>query len=142
MAQRIKGQDVTLVMLQGGTPLGYMTSDIRNFEVTPKIEKLEEQYLGQYSKKYDEIFHGVDFKFDIHVESANSLKFMEFLRNRGQGAAGVQVSITAVLKFPNNVQSKLTLNNCFFEDVPFSFGGRSEYGQMTISGSCETFSVH
>lgn len=137
MAQRIKGQDVTVQMNVGGATAGYLTQDIRNFEVTPKVEKLEEQYLGQFSKRYDEIFHGVDFKFDIHVESANALRFMELLQSRGKGGSqNVQVNIFATLKFSNGVGKIVNLKDCFFEDVPFSFGGRSEYGQMTISGSC------
>lgn len=136
---RIKGQDVVVQMNVGGAIAGYLTQDVRNFELTPKVEKLEEQYLGQFSKRYDEIFHGVDFKFDIHVESSNVLKFMELLQSRGKGGSqNVKINITATLRFSDRSKT-ITLNDCFFEDVPFSFGGRSEYGQITISGSCTDF---
>lgn len=143
MAQRIKGQDVVLQVIQNNTPVAYL-SDIRNFELTPKFEKLEEQYLGQYAKKYDEIYHGVDFKFDLHVENGAVLDFIAAVKLRAQSpaanAVSTQFNISAKLNFATNAKN-VTLQNCFFEDIPFNFGGRSEYGTITISGSCTDFNV-
>lgn len=134
---RIKGQDVRVAIVQG-TQVAAFVTDIRNFELTPKFEKLEEQYLGQTSKKYDDIFHGVDFKFDMHLEKSSALAFIELVRQRASSRAGgtaSTVNIQATLNFPEGTKT-VTLAECYFEDMPLSVGGRSEYVQFTLSGSC------
>lgn len=142
MAQRIKGQDVTVQIIQNGSVVQQL-ADIRNFDVTPKFEKLEEQYLGQFSKKYDEIFHGVDFKLDLHLESDNIFTLVKAIQDRAtKRTGGAQtINISATLRFPSGTTSRVVLNDCFFEDVPFSVGGRQEYVQASFSGSCSNISV-
>lgn len=138
MGQRLKGQDVSLAVTSNGQVAQFIT-DIRNFELTPKFEKLEEQYLGQTSKKYDDIFHGVDFKFDMHLEKSSALAFVDLIKQRAQSRAGgtrSAVNIKATLNFPDGQVKVVTLNECSFEDMPLSIGGRSEYAQFTLSGSC------
>lgn len=143
---RLKGQDVVVQIVQGGsnTSVAQFANDIRNFELTPKFEKLEEQYLGQTSKKYDDIFHGVDFKFDMHLEKNSAIEFVKLVQqraaSRGSNTAS-KVNIQATLHFPDGTARTLTLKECYFEDMPFSVGGRSEYAQFTISGSCANVSL-
>ena len=145
MGQRIKGQDVELSLTVGGVVQSFAGEAIRNFEVTPKFEKLEEQYLGQTSKKYDEIFHGVDFKFDMHIPTSAFLGFVEAIKNRAASRADARtstgtVNIRATLHFAGG-QRIVTLSDCYFEDMPLNFGGRSEYGQFTLSGSCSDIAL-
>lgn len=142
MAQRLKGQDVVVQIVQSGNVVQQL-ADIRNFEVTPKFEKLEEQYLGQFSKKYDEIFHGLDFKLDLHLESDAIFALVDAIKRRSTNRTGgaTNINITATLNFPNGVPRKITFYDCFFEDVPFTVGGRSEYVQSSFSGSCSQFVV-
>ena len=90
-AQRIKGQDVEILIVQNGVALDSANNsvrDIRNFDVTPKFEKLEEQYLGETSKRYDEIFHGVDFKMDLHFENPYVLTLIKAIKERAQRRVG------------------------------------------------------
>lgn len=138
MGQRVKGQDVLISVTSAGQPQDFIT-DVRNFELTPKFEKLEEQYLGQTSKKYDDIFHGVDFKFDLHLESASFTRFVNAVKERAAsrgGASASTINIKATLQFPGGTVKTVTLKECYFDEMPLSFGGRQEYGQFTISGSC------
>lgn len=139
---RIKGQDVTVSIVNGSNQVAQFANDIRNFELTPKFEKLEEQYLGQTSKKYDDIFHGVDFKFDMHLEKNSALAFIDLVKARASSRSGgtkSTVNIQATLNFPNGPKT-VTLAECYFEDMPLSVGGRSEYVQFTVSGSCADIS--
>lgn len=140
MAQRIKGQEVNIGVLVDGVPQT-IVSDVRNFELTPKFTKLEEQYLGQPTKQYDELFDGVDFKMDLHFEDAGVIDFIQTVKARAQNQTpGVTINITAKLNFPNStIKPVIILQNCFFENMPIEFGSRSEYGQFTISGSCQNF---
>jgi len=139
MANRIKGQDVTITLANNGVVIGDLIRDVRNFELTPKFEKLEEQYLGQLTKMYDNIFHGVDFKMDLHLETARALNFIKFVKDsaqsRGPGTASA-INITASLIFPGGTTRNVQLNSCYLEDMPLTIGGRSEFVQFSISGSC------
>jgi len=142
MANRIKGQDVTITVVNNRVPVSFI-KDVRNFEMTPKFEKLEEQYLGDFSKQYDNIFHGVDFKMDLHLEQATAFDFVKAIKEaaqtRGSNTAS-SVNITASLVFPGGQAKNVALNSCYFEDMPFSIGGRSEYVQFSLSGSCSDIS--
>lgn len=140
MSNRIKGQEVFLAVLVDGIQQT-IVRDVRNFELTPKFTKLEEQYLGQTSKQYDELFDGVDFKMDLHFEDAGVITFIEAVKARAQNQTpGVTININAKLNFPNSsIKPVIILQNCFFENMPIEFGSRSEYGQFTLSGSCENF---
>lgn len=141
MGQRVKGQEVEVRIAVDGVDQATLT-DIRNFEVTPKFEKLEEQYLGNQTKRYDEIFHGVDFKMDMHFSSAKMFEFIKSVIDRAQRRTpGTTVNIRAKLNFSDGATPIIQLNNCFFDDMPINFGGRSEYGQFTVSGSCTDFVV-
>jgi len=141
MASRIKGQEVEIRLVVDGVIQGTLT-DIRSFDVTPKFEKLEEQYLGETFKRYDEIFNGVDFSMELHIEDSTVLAFMKKILERAtRRVPGTKVNIKAKLNFANGQTPIVLLNDCFFEDVPLNFGGRSEYGQVTISGSCSNFDV-
>ena len=142
MGQRIKGQDVYITVTRGALIEDFIT-DVRNFELTPKFEKLEEQYLGQTSKKYDDIFHGVDFKFDLHLEKAAFAAFITAVKERAAsrgGATASTINIKADLQFPGGTVKTVTLKECYFDEMPLSFGGRQEYGQFTLSGSCSDIS--
>lgn len=144
MAQRIKGQDVEVSIILNGADFSapgrpVSITDVRNFEITPKFEKLEEQYLGETSKRYDEIFHGVDFKMDLHFENPGVLTLVDAIKARASSRGNLvtaAINIKAVLNFAGGIAKRVSLNNCFFEDMPINFGGRSEYGQFTLSGSC------
>jgi len=141
MASRIKGQEVEIRLVVDGAIESTLT-DIRSFEVTPKFEKLEEQYLGETTKRYDEIFNGVDFSMDLHIENEAAFKFMKKIMDRAmRRVPGTKVNIKAKLNFSSGVTPIVILGDCFFEDVPLNFGGRSDYGQITISGSCSNFEV-
>ena len=139
MVQRIKGQETEIRIILDGQVVAALTY-IRNFEVTPKLEKIEEQYLGETTKRYDEIFNGVDFKMDLHFSDADMFNFIESVISRAQRRVpGTKVNIKAKLNFASGQTPIVMMNDCFFDELPISFGGRSEYGQITVSGSCSDF---
>ena len=136
IAQRIKGQEVHIEVLVDGTSQSTF-SDIRNFSVTPKLEKKEEEYLGETSKRYDEIFNGVDFDFEVNFHDSGVLKFFQSIYDRAtRRTPGTKVNIKATLQFPGGGTPKVVMTDCFFSDMPINFGSRSDYGTFKVSGSC------
>jgi hypothetical protein len=136
MAQRIKGQEVELLLVTNGQVETSLT-DIRSFTVTPRLEVKEEQYLGETSMRFDEIFNGVGFDMELHFENAGVLQFIETVKARAQRRTpGTVVNIKATLNFSSGQRSRIILQNCFFSDLPIAFAGRGDYGTLSISGNC------
>lgn len=142
MAQRIRGQEVQISFLPAGGQTWNSLTDIRSFSITPKFSKLEEQYLGETSKRYDEIFDGLDFDMELHIEDAGVLDFMSLIRARAvDRTSKTAVNIQAVLQFSAGNSKRIVLQDCFFENMPINVGGRSEYVTFKLSGSCQNFEV-
>lgn len=142
MATRIKGQDTLLEVYADNVAIIQAHSPIRSFEVTFKQQKLEEQYLGDPSMRYDEIFQGVDFNMEMHFENENVLKFVELIRNRATGqsaATKAVVNIRTTLQFSGGNKQNIVLTDCYFENIPMNFADRSSYGTVTLTGSCSNF---
>ena len=141
MAQRIKGQEVEVLIVVNGVPQVSLT-DIRNFTVTPRLELLEEQYLGETSMRFDEIFNGVAFDMELHFEDTGVLDFAQIVKDRAERRTpGTTINVKATLNFPNGERPRIILKDCFFGEFPIGFGGRSEYGTFRIEGRCTDFAV-
>jgi hypothetical protein len=141
MAQRIKGQEVEVLVVVNGVPQTNLT-DILSFDVTPAFEIKEEEYLGETSKRFDEIFNGVSFSMELHFEDAGVLTFMQTIKDRAERRLpGTTINVKATLNFPNGERPRIMLKDCYFGDMPLSFGGRSDYGTFSIDGQCTDIAV-
>jgi len=141
MAQRIKGQEVELLVVVNGVPQTNLT-DIRSFDVTPSFEIKEEEYLGETSKRFDEIFNGVSFSMELHFEDTGILDFMQTIKDRAQQRLpGTTINVKATLNFPNGQRPRIILKDCYFGDTPIGFGSRGDYGTFKIDGKCTDIQV-
>ena len=136
MLQRIKGQETTVVFTVGGVPQDSLNF-VRSLTITPRFDKLEEGYLGQYNQLFDEIFQGVNFSMELNFGDAGVLDFVMQIKDRAQRRTpGEKVDVYTTLRFPNGTVTSVTLSDCFFADMPIGFGSRSDYGTFTLEGSC------
>lgn len=141
MAQRIRGQEIDATVVVNGVPTTSFT-DIRSFEVTPRFELLEEEYLGETSMRFDEIFNGVAFTMELHLETAGALAFIAVVKARAQRRTpGTTINVKATLNFPNGQRPRVVLKDCFFSDFSLNFASRSDYGTLRVEGRCTDFQV-
>lgn len=139
MALRIKGQEISLLIVTNGQVEAEL-NDIRSLTITPRFDLLEENYLGETSTRYDEIFKGCSFDMELHYETQAVLTFIETIKARAQRRTpGTVVNIKTTLNFANGQRPKIILKDCFFADLPLGFAGRSDYGTLKISGGCVDF---
>lgn len=139
MAQRIKGQEIFVTLMKDGAQVAAL-NDIRNFTLTPNFDKKEEGYLGETNNRYDEIFKGVSFEFEAHVEQAAFIDFMQAIKERAaRRTPGTVINIFATLNFPGGDRARIVMRDCFFADMPFSVGSRSDYASVKFSGSAGDF---
>ena len=123
---RIRGESVEIQVIDGGQ----LTSinDIRSFEFAAQLEILREGYLGETSDRRDEIYRGYRGRMELHFENQDFLEFMRSVIDRARRRRlGVQINIKATLNFPNGESPIVNLIDCYFGEIPVTFGSRTDY---------------
>jgi hypothetical protein len=133
MAQRIKGQDVDVQIIQAGRVLTTLYN-IKSFDFAYELEIKKEGYLGQKTDKRDSVFNGISGKMEIHPENQAVLVFMEAVRAKAENRTpGVQFNIKATLNFPGGDRPRIVIPDVEWGQIPFSFSGRTEYGTVSLT---------
>lgn len=141
MGQRIKGQEVEVLIISDGRPQQALF-DIRSFEITFQMEIKSEGYLGETSNRRDSIFNGVQGRMEAHVETQEFLRFFVDLINKARRRTpGAQINIKATLNFPNGDRPRILIPNCEFGNLPLNFGSRSDYGSVSLDFEAESATV-
>lgn len=136
-AQRIKGQECNLLLVQDGQPLDTIT-DVRSFEITAKLDVLEEGYLGETTVRLDEIFKGCKGKITLHFENKDVFDLITSITARARRRTpGLKINAKVTLNFPNGDRPRVQIKNLFFGDIPMNFAGRSDYGEVTLDFQVE-----
>lgn len=133
--QRIKGQEVQAVLKVNGVPQESMNI-ARSVTITPRFDKLEEGYLGEFQMRFDEVFQGVDFAMELNFADKGVIDFMLKIKDRAQRRLpGTQVDLVTTLRFPGGSPTTVTLRDCYFANMPIAFGSRTDYGTFSLDGS-------
>lgn len=141
MAQRIKGQEVEIILVSGGTPLVNITT-VRSFEVAFQTEILREGYLGETTDRRDSIFKGVRARVGLHIENQDILAlFLQVIEKARRRTPGFQINVKVTLNFPNGQRPRLMIPDVEFGELPFNFGSRSDYGEVTLDMEAAQASV-
>lgn len=137
MAQRIKGQEVRVVMV---APSGTVTalSDVQSLEVEVKTEILSEGYLGETTERKDDIFKGASGKMEVHLETEDYFRFVREVVDRSQRRtpAAARFNIICTLAFPNGDRPRVLLEDIFFGAAPLNIGSREEYVSASVEFEC------
>jgi len=136
MAGRIKGQEVEVVVIVDGEPQGSF-GFARNVSFTFMTQRLEEGYLGETTNRFDTIFNGVSGSTEHHHDSAIPLQLVRTIVDKArQRTPGVEINMRATLNYPNGQRARIVFRAVEFGELPFSFGGRSEYGTFSLDFAC------
>lgn len=141
MSQRVKGQEVQVLIVVDGKPLETVT-DIRSFEVSAQTELLREGYLGETTDRRDEIFRGIRGRMTLHFENQDVFSLMQSIIARARRREpSLKINIKATLQFPNGDRPRVQMNDVFFGEQPITFGSRSDYGELTLEFEGSDFEV-
>ncbi len=139
--QRIKGQEVSVIMVENGNPLNTIR-DIQSLDIEAGLEILSEGYLGETSDRKDEKYNGYSGSIAMHFSNPDVLDLTRRIIDRARRREpGLKINIKSILQFPNGVRTRVMLKDCFFGAIPMSFGGRGEYGTITIPFEGTDYSV-
>ena len=134
MGQRIKGQEVETSLVLSGNVIALTAA--RSMDVTFKLEKKEEGYLGETTQRYDTIFNGVEGKISYHFDNATPLAFILAIVDKAQRRTpGAIANVKCVMNFPDGSRARITIPNVEFGPMPLSFGARADYGTFEVDFS-------
>lgn len=138
MAQRIKGQEITVSFTSPGGVEDQAFAAVQTLEVELQLEILTEGYLGETSDRRDDIFKGARGRAELHMEGSAALRFVQRVKDRAQrrAAASGQFNLLATLNFPNGETPRVLLEDLFWGGVPLNIGGRNEFVKLTLEFEC------
>lgn len=140
-AQRIKGQEVSIIITRGGE-LEAELIDIRNFNFEPKSEIKEEGYLGEKSNRHDDIYNGCRGDLEMHIHSDDWLRFMQVVIDRQKrNVPDLVINIAAVLFFPNGSTPSVNIRDCKFSNMPMNVGARGDYVNVKLDWAADDFAI-
>jgi hypothetical protein len=134
----IKGQETRFTFT---SPKGLETciTKIKESSFSFDLETITEQYLGETADQFDDIFRGISLEltFDLVTPTLYDLVEQIIARAQRRTPASGQFSCVSVLNFPTGEKRRMLFPNLKFAEIPTSFGGRDEYGEVkfTMKGS-------
>jgi len=139
--QRIKGQEIEVLVVVNGAPKSNLTS-VRSFEVTMNTEIMSEGYLGETTERKDSIFKGVSGKIEMHFDNQEIIKVYQAIVDKARRRTpGVKINIKATLNFPGGQRPRVLISDVEFGALPLGFGSRSDYGTATLDFEASNIAV-
>lgn len=140
-SQRIKGQEVSLIITSSGDLEAELT-DIKSCEFTPQFEIKEEGYLGETTNRTDEVYNGVKGSITMHIHSGDAFDFIQKVKDRAQRKTpDVQFNIGGIFVFPNGEIRTISVPDAHFGAVPISTNDRGDYTELKYEFAADDFSV-
>jgi hypothetical protein len=140
-AQRIKGQEVQILIIRDGALEDTLT-DIQNFNLEVQVELKVAGYLGEKNNRKDDIYNGVKFDMELHLHTQDWFTFMNALLDRSRrNTPDVVFNITAVLSYPNGDTPTVLIPDVHFGALPHNISSRGDYVKVKLEGEANDFSV-
>ena len=138
---RIKGQDVTILIAQDGNLLDEL-NDINDFEFTDLLEIITKGYLGQKSEKKDTVYKGVKGSFSLDLSSKKYFTFRQAVLNKAKRITpDVTFNVSGVFSFPNGDTPTITFLDVQFGNLPVNVKARGDYVPVKLDFECEDSTV-
>lgn len=142
VTQRIKGQEVECLLMDGTTIVEAMKDCIQDFDLEFDIQILSDGFLGKKSDEYDEIFNGMKGSVSFQVRRKSVFAFILKIKDKAQRRTpGATFGFKATLNFPSGERARVLLPDIHFGPVPLSFKGRAAYGNVKVDFACSSVNV-
>lgn len=143
MSLRQRGQEQIVRIAIDGQPMTGTWRKIKDFQVRPRTEFLEEGYLGETEDDYDIIHSGFEFSFSVDNEDDQTIRYMKELADREQSGLRPQ-SVTMTVINNYRERARQVADN-YYEVLlivdEHGSGARKEYVSTTFSGRCKKKNV-
>ena len=136
---RLRGDEVQLRLTSNGVLVRTLTA-IKSVDITLKIERKSEGYIGEGTQRKDMQYMGAAMNIQFHPESQEALVLAFAIRDRASrrvAQGSVKVNMVCVAEFPNGDRPRLSASDLQFGDIPFNVSGREAYVGMTFDAETD-----
>lgn len=134
---RIRGQEASLIIVRGGIVEATL-DNIHSFNSNLDSEILEAAYLGEKSKRFDDIFIGVSGDFEFHSHSEDWIIFAAALNDRQKrNTPDLVINISVSLQYPSLDNPVLFFPDCKFGQLAIGIPAREQYINHKIPWKCD-----
>ena len=125
---RVAGQDTNYLITSGNAVLDVLRN-VRSTSITFEFERKEEEFLSEFSARYDEFFKGVTGNLEAQVNSPEQFDLLMMVKDRAQRRGpAVSISLKTTITFPKTgFRKRFILSNLAFGSFPVRVPGRTEY---------------
>lgn len=130
---RVAGQDTNYLITSGNAVLDVLRN-VRSTSITFEFERKEEEFLSEFSARYDEFFKGATGETEMQIDSPDQFNLLKAVKDRAQrrGPAAV-ISMKTTLVFPSTGrQVRIMLRQLAFGNFPLRMPARTEYATMSL----------
>jgi hypothetical protein len=140
-AQRIKGQEVSVIITRDGSLEAELT-DVKTCEFAPQFEIKTEGYLGEKSVRNDEVYMGVKGSLELHIHSGDIFDFVQAVKDRAQrNTPDLVFNIAGIFAFPSGEVRTLTVPDLKFGPVPITTNDRGDYTSVKLEYAADDYQV-
>lgn len=141
LSTTVKGESVSLQVIIDGDLQGGSFARVTNFELTPRTDINELDYLGERLSILDYQHNGYDFSFEMNTQDRRLWDLLQAttqadFNDEAQPAVNIVVTITFL--DPAEAPLQFLLGNCVVKVDSIGFGGRKEQVVGKVSGKCDT----
>ncbi len=138
---QIRGEEVQIRVIENNALIATFTA-IESCTWTVLLEILESEFLGETTKRYDEIFKGCGVEFVVQPESTDFLKLIQAIQSRATrrtAQANSRIDLHMAFNFPNLQRPRVTISDLKFGEIPVSIPGRAEYAKVSFNAKASNF---
>lgn len=132
MSQRIKGQEVEVLVIAQGVVQSTLTA-VKSFSFTFQQEIKAEGYLGETTNRKDAIFNGIAGEMEYNFTDRDIFTLIGTITDKAQRrTAGIVINVKATMNFPDGTRARVIIPDVEFGEIPVNFASRSDYGAVRM----------
>lgn len=141
MAERLRGQEVSIVVTRGSV-LEDTLVNIQNFNFEPESEIQSQGYLGEKTERKDAIYKGCKGDLELHVHSQDFLRFAKAVQDQQKRITpDLVINITAVLFFADGTTPSIIVRNVKFGSIPINVANRADYVKIKLDFAADDYEI-
>ena len=126
-AQRLKGQEISCIIIQDSVPLEAIT-DIRSFEFSYELETKDDGFLGETTNRKDSVFKGISGRMELHTSNKSTFKLIAAAVDKARRRTpGTRINIKAAFNYPNGDRARITITDVEFGAFPINASSRTDF---------------
>lgn len=141
--QRLKGQEVSIRVLQSGNVLQSIDS-VSSFNEEVDLEIKSDGFLGEPVNRFDEVLNGYGGDFEMQTTNSNWIRLQQAIIARAQRTPGSIATTFNVIRtdlYENGDSNVFAYVDVKWGGMPTTIGARGEYVKVKGSFKCSNRGV-